>query len=115
MRRALSLGSRLERPQEYREFCPHHTSPGLGRSVTTTKTILGTEFITILYMSLLLVITNELMCDHGFKKPLVVKEGSSLPLVLDCRTGPLSFHWHDTLPPIYPSKCLCLKGKWREH
>jgi len=62
MGRALSLGSSLQQLQECRVVCPHHTSPGVGMSVTTVMTILGTEFITILYMSLLSFIINE----HGF-------------------------------------------------
>lgn len=43
---------------------------------------------------------KELVCDHGFKEMVEIKEGSSLPSVLDCRTV-ISFYWCDILPPLY--------------
>lgn len=67
------------------------------------KMILGTEFITIHCMSLLLFIINELMCDHGFKKPA----GGSLPLVLGCRTGPCLFTGV-TVFPAFILRSICV-------
>lgn len=53
------------------------------------RMILEAECVTVPHASLLLFTINELVCDHGFKKPVVAKEGDCLPLVLGCRTGPV--------------------------
>lgn len=62
--------------------------------------ILEVECITVLRVCLFLFILNELVCDHGLKKPVVAKEGGCLPLVLGCRTGPFLYNGVTVFLPL---------------
>lgn len=51
-----------------------------------SNVIMEAECIPILHVCLFLFIINELVCDKGFKNPVVTKEGGCFLLVLGCRT-----------------------------
>lgn len=85
---ALPLGNSLEGPAGLQSCSSPPSFPQLSKEHHTLKWFWRLNVLSVLHVHLFSFTINELVRDHGFKKPVEAKVGGCLPLVLGCWTGP---------------------------